>query len=300
MELALENLPFYKRWWFKFLSFGLIPGIYSIIAFGYIGIPTNIQEMVRRRLPYDFRTTLLDFWSLEEWFTVLFITAFVCAIWSGLGGYVTRTLLKETYHRIHEKNEKLLEENQQLQEKNDSNAINCYELFSRYIFNNYFSKFELTSDERISLYKMDLELFLCVGRHSDNERYKTRPTRLYPRNAGCIEKIWQTGYFEDVNPYDPEKDLVKWKQYNIDNFSLDNETLDKIKMKSRALQGFRIQNSQMQTIAVLVFESINPDGLKLSRIKNAMTPREKQNLCHLLESLESHMPSLEMASSEGF
>lgn len=290
----------FKRLWFKFLSFSLIPSIYSIIAFGYIGIPTDIQEMVRRQLAPNIRAKLIEFWTLDEWFTALFISALVCAIWSGLGSYATRSLLKKAYHRINSENEQLLEDVQQLQEKNESNAINCYELFSRYIFNNYFSKFELTSNERISLYKMDMDLFLCVGRYSDNEWYKTRPNRLYPRNAGCIEKIWQTGYFQDVNPHDPETDLVSWKQYNIDNFSLDSETLDRIKMKSRALQGFRIQNSQMQTVAVLVFESINANGLKLSRIQNAMTPREKQNLCHLLESLESHMPSLEMASSEGF
>ncbi|MFW1341048.1 hypothetical protein ACEV9T_22695 [Vibrio parahaemolyticus] len=300
MELALQDMPAYKRWWYKFLSLGLIPSIYSVIAFGYIGIPTEIQEMVRRQIPPNVRVKLLEFWPLDSWFTALFISALICAIWSSVGGYITRALLKKAYHRINSENEQLLEDVQQLQEKNESNAINCYELFSRYIFNNYFSKFELSSNERISLYKLDMDLFLCVGRHSDNELYKTRPNRLYPRNVGCIEKIWQTGYFEDVNPHDPETALGDWKQYNIDEFSLDNETLDNIKMKSRALQGFRIQNSQMDTVAVLVFESINADGLKLSRIKNAMTPREKANLCHLLESLDSHMPSLEIASSEGF
>lgn len=300
MEVAINDLPMYKRLWFKFLSFGLIPSIYSIIAFGYIGIPTNIQEMVRRRLPDTFRESLLDLWTLEEWFTALFVSAFICAIWGGLGGYVTRSLLKKTYRRIKGENEQLQQENQQLKEKNDSNAINCYELFSRYIYNNYFSKFELTACERISLYKMDMDLFLCVGRHSDNELFKTRPNRLYPRNVGCIEKIWQTGYFQDVIPHDPMSNLEDWKQYNVVEFGLDSDTLDNIKMKSRALQGFRVQNGQNQTVAVLVFESMNPDGLKFSRIRNAMTPREKQNLCHLLESLESHMPSLEMASSEGF
>ncbi|OBU20671.1 hypothetical protein [Photobacterium aquimaris] len=300
MKLALEGMPAYKKMWLRFLSLGLIPSIYSIIAFGYIGIPTNIQEMVRHRLPSDFRAKLLDFWVLEEWFTALFISAFICAIWGGLGGHVTRSILKTTYHRLKRENEQLQEDNQQLHEKSNSKTINCYDLFSRYIFNNYFSKFVLTSNERISLYKMDMDLFLCVGRYSDNEVYRTRPNRLYPRNIGCIEKIWQTGYFADVNPYSPEDDLPNWKMHNITEFSIDNETLDNIKMKSRALQGFRIQNNQKKTVAVLVFESINADGLKLSKIKRAMTDREKQNLCHLLESLENHMPSLEIASSEGF
>lgn len=293
MDIALTGLSRLKRWGYKFLSWGLFPGIYSIIAFGYIGIPTNIQKMVRHQLPVNWRTNLLEVFTIEQWFTVLFITAFVGAVWGSLGSYTTSSLLKKTYRRI-------LAENEVLEQKNSSNAINCYELFSRYIYNNYFSKFGLTPSDRVSLYKMDMDLFLCVGRHSNNELFKTRPSRLYPRNIGCIEKVWQTGYYQVVIPHDPSTKLEAWKQYNIDKFGFDNETLDKIKMKSRALQGFRIQNSQLQTVAVLIFESINPDGLKFTKIRTAMTAREQQNLCHLLESLDSHMPSLEAASLEGF
>ncbi|KAA1205793.1 hypothetical protein F0Q16_17700 [Vibrio cholerae] len=293
MEIALNGLSLPKRWGYKFLSWGLIPGIYSIITFGYIGIPTNIQEMIRHQIPVGLRSYLLNIFSIDQWFTGLFITAFIGAIWGSLGNYTTSSLLKRTYRRI-------LAENELLEQKNSSNAINCYELFSRYIYNNYFSKFALSPNERISLYKMDMELFLCVGRHSDNELFKIRPSRLYPRNVGCIEKIWQTGYFQVVIPHDPSKELSKWKEYNIEEFGLDDSTLDNMKMKSRSLQGFRIQNSQLKTVAVLVFESVNPDGLKFTKIRAAMTAREQQNLCHLLESLDSHMPSLEAACLEGF
>ncbi|MFQ1801077.1 hypothetical protein ACK36F_01460 [Aeromonas veronii] len=293
MEVALSHMSRPKRWGYHFLSWGLVPGIYSIIAFGYIGIPTNIQEMVRHQLPLELRAYLLNMFSIDQWFTALFISAFIGAIWGSLGNYTTSSLLKKAYHRI-------LTENEVLEQKNSSNAINCYELFSRYIYNNYFSKFGLTSSDRISLYKMDMDLFLCVGRHSNNELFKTRPSKLYPRNVGCIEKVWQTGYYQVVIPYDPLTEFPQWKQYNIDNFGFNNETLDNLKMKSRALQGFRIQNAQLQTVAVLMFESVNPDGIKFSKIRTAMTTREQQNLCHLLESLNSHMPSLEAARLEGF
>ncbi|MCX9600221.1 hypothetical protein IG521_17520, partial [Vibrio cholerae] len=134
MEIALNGLSLPKRWGYKFLSWGLIPGIYSIITFGYIGIPTNIQEMIRHQIPVGLRSYLLNIFSIDQWFTGLFITAFIGAIWGSLGNYTTSSLLKRTYRRI-------LAENELLEQKNSSNAINCYELFSRYIYNNYFSKF---------------------------------------------------------------------------------------------------------------------------------------------------------------
>lgn len=293
MELAVNELPRYKRWPFKFFNKGLYPGIFSVLALGYIGIPTNIQEMVRHQLPLEFRIWALDFWSLEQWFTVLFISAFVGAIWGGIGSQLKLTFLNKMYSKVKD-------ENDQLKEKNSSTAINCYELFSHYIYNNYFAKLSLTSNERLSLYKLDMDLFLCVGRYSENELYKQKPNRLYPRDVGCIEKAWKTGKVEEVIPFDSETDFDKWKQYNVDQHGFDPSVLDEMNMKSRSFLGFRVQNLQKQTIAVLIFESTKANGLKFSKIKTAMTQREIQNICHLLESLSGHMPSLQTASSEGF
>ncbi|ATG79711.1 hypothetical protein [Pseudoalteromonas sp. 1_2015MBL_MicDiv] len=293
MELAISELPRYKRWPFKFFNKGLYPGIYSVLALGYIGIPTNIQEMVRHQLPIEWRTWALNFWDLEQWFTALFITAFIGAIWGGIGSQLTSSFLNKIYRRVKE-------ENEQLKEKNSSTAINCYELFSHYIYNNYFAKFGLTSNERLSLYKLDMDLFLCVGRYSENELYRQKPNRLYPRNVGCIETVWKTGKVEHVIPFDSETEFDKWKKYNIENYRFEDSVLNNMKMRSRAFLGFRIQNSQKQTIAVLIFESTQASGLKFSKINTAMTQRELQNICHLLESLDSHMPSLQTASMEGF
>jgi hypothetical protein len=145
-----------------------------------------------------------------------------------------------------------------------------------------------------------MELFLCVGRYSDNELYKQKPNRLYPRDVGCIAKAWKTGKVEEVIPFDPETDFDGWKKYNIDHYGFDDAVLNMMKMKSRSFLGFRIQNSLKQTIAVLIFESKTPGGLKFSKINTAMTQREIQNICHLLDSLSGHMPSLQTASSEGF
>ena len=47
--------------------------------------------------------------------------------------------------------------------------------------------------------------------------------------------------------------------------------------------------------------NLSKTGLKFEKIKRVIqVAREQKNLCHLLESLENHMPSLESAHSEGF
>lgn len=293
MEIALSGMSAPKRIAFKVMSWGLLPSIYSVIAFGYIGIPGNIQEMVRHQLPLEARVYLLSLMPIADWFTLLFFTALGGVVWGSLGSYVTGSLLKKTYKRISQENEQLIAQN-------SSNSINCYKFFSQYIFNNYYTKLKLTTNERISLYRLDMELFSCVGRYSDNEHYKTKPDRFYPRNIGCIENVWETGYLQHVIPYDPRTSLPEWKKHNIDEFGFEEAVLDRMKMKSQSLQGFRIRNDKQETVAVLVFESTEKNGLKFEKIKTAMTNREIKNLCHMLESLESHMPSLEAAHSEGF
>lgn len=293
MEITLNGMPFYKRWAYKLMSFSLIPSIYSIIAFGYIGIPENIQEMVRHQFPIEFRSYLKNFMSLEDWFTLLFFTALVGVIWGSIGSYATGSLLKKAYKRISQ-------ENELLQAQNNSNSIDCYNFFSQYIYNNYFTNFKLSANERISLYKLDMDLFSCVGRYSDDELFKTKPDRFYPRNIGCIESVWKKGYFQHVIPHDPRVDLDAWNQHNINEFGFEIATLDRMKMKSQSLQGFRIKNDKQETVAVLIFESIEKTGLKFESIKGKMTSRELKNLCHMLESLDNHMPSLENAHSEGF
>lgn len=292
MELAINELRWYKRWPFKFFNKGFYPGIFSVLALAYIGIPTNIQEMVRHQVPLWIRIKALEFLTLEQWFTLLFILAFLGAIWGTVGSHLKFSLLKKNYKKVKD-------ENIQLKGKNASTAIDCYQLFSHYIYN-YFLKFDLTSNERLSLYKLDMDLFLCVGRYSDNELFRQKPNRLYPRDVGCIEKVWKTGRVEEVIPFDPQTHLKEWKQYNIDNHGFEDSVLSNMNMKSMSYLGFRIRNTQRQTIAVLIFESTQATGLKFSKINNVMDQGELQNISHLLESLESHMPSLQTASQEGF
>ncbi len=286
---------------------GMLPSvIYAQIAIGYISTPTNIQNMLRDQLPVEWRVFLLGIFSLETWFTLLYLTAIICVIWGGLGYFLSAHKYKRKYYNLNDsiqsldsKIRELETEVDDLKAKNDSNSINCYEFFSRFVYNNYYGKFGLTANERISLYRLDMDLFSCIGRHSDDDLYRTKPNRFYNRNMGCIEKVWKTGYYQHVIPHDPILDFEAWKKYNIEHFGFDASLLNNINMKSVSLQGFRIKNERLETIAVLIFESTKSDGLKFQKIKRAID-QEVKNLCHLIEALENHMPSLEAAREEGF
>ncbi|MAB51572.1 MULTISPECIES: hypothetical protein [unclassified Marinobacter] len=292
MEIALEEMPFYKRWGYKIAGAGLIPAIVSAIGFAYIGIPESLQITVRRWLPEVLREHLLLLCSAGTWLIIVLVVSVVCLIWSGLGSHVTLALMRR-------KCKELYESYSALKQESESKSINCYRLFSNWLYS-YSNHLGLTVNERVSLYKLDMNLFSCIGRYSENEIYNSKPSRLYPREQGGISRAWEVGVFEDADAPDPEEDLQKWIDYNVKNYSFTEEELKKIRMKSRAFYGVRLKNSKNETTAVLLFESLNNNGLPFGKLRRLLNDQEKTNLTALIESLDEHIPTLESAREEGF
>jgi hypothetical protein len=292
LEAFLDGRPFYERWFYTVASKGLYPTILSAVGFSYIGIPSNLQETIRHSIPLEIREHMLMLFTTEQWLIVLLACTVFCAIWGGVGSNVTVSLIKK-------KHKEVVDDYELLKQDRDSKSINCYRLFSNYLYG-YYERFELTSNERVSLYKLDMDRFSCIGRHSDNEIFKAKPSRLYPNNEGCIAKAWQIGKVQDASAPNPKDGLESWVSYNIDKFNFSEEILMNIKMKSRSFYGFRLRNTQNETIAVLMFESLDPDGLKFGKFDRFFNEHEKKNITHLVKSLEKHIPSLEMARQEGF
>lgn len=108
------------------------------------------------------------------------------------------------------------------------------------------------------------------------------------------------GVFEDANAPDPEEDLQKWINYNVENYNFTEEELAKIRMKSRAFYGVRLKNSKNETTAVVLFESLKTNGLPFGKLRRLLNDQEKTNLAALIESLDEHIPTLESAREEGF
>lgn len=292
MEITIEDLPWYKRWSYKVAGASLVPTIVSAIGFAYIGIPEGLQITVRRWLPEIIREHLLLLCTTATWLIVVLVISVVCLIWGGLGSHVTLALLKRKCRDIYESYLSLKQES-------ESKTINCYRLFSNWLYS-YSNHLGLTVDERVSLYKLDMNLFSCIGRYSENELFNSKPTRFYPREQGGISRAWEVGTFQDTEAPDPEENMQAWVDYNVNNYNFTEEELSNIRMKSRAFYGLRLKNSSNETIAVILFESLKQNGLPFGKLGRLLNEQEKTNLTALIESLNEHIPTLESAREEGF
>jgi len=291
MEITLE-LPWYKRWAYAVAGASIFPTIISVIVFAYIGIPETLQITIRRFIPEFIREYLLSLCATGSWTLILFSIGVVCLIWGGVGSHVTLALIKK-------KSKALFSAYETLKQESESKSINCYRLFSNWLYS-YSTYLGLTADERISLYKLDMNMFSCIGRYSENELFNSKPTRLYPRQQGGISRAWEIGIFENTEAPDPQINLQEWIDYNIENYAFTEEELLNIRMKSRAFYGVRLKNRSNITVGVILFESLEPNGLAFGKLRRLLNDQEKMNLTALIESLNEHIPTLEAAREEGF
>ncbi|MBV1952279.1 MAG: hypothetical protein KUG64_08820 [Cycloclasticus sp.] len=292
MEISLEDLPWYKRLGYQIASASLLPTIISAIGFSYIGVPESLQITIRRWIPEIIREHMLWVCSTSSWLIILLAISVICLIWGGVGSHVSMALIKKKFKELFASHESLRQES-------ESKSINCYSLFSNWLYS-YSKHLGLTTDERVSLYKLDMNLFSCIGRYSENELFNSKPTRFYPRGQGGISKAWEVGIFEDTSAPDPVDNMQAWTTYNIENYNFTEKELSNIRMKSRAFYGVRLKGFSNGTIAVVLFESLNPNGLPLGKLKRLLNDQEKMNLSALIESLDKHIPTLESAREEGF
>lgn len=292
MEQLLNDMPKWKRAGCKFASHGLVPTIISAIGFAYIGIPEDLQITVRRWVPGLVREFMISFFPTSSWTIALLVVSVICVIWGGIGSNITSKIVLRYASELSNAHDLLKQET-------ESKAINCYRLFSNWLYT-YSNHLGLTKDERVSLYKLDMNMFSCVGRYSENEIFNSKPSRLYPREQGVISKVWELGRFEDADAPDPQEDMNAWVDYNVDRYGFTDSELSKIRMKSRSFYGIRLKNAQHATIAVVMFESLNPDGLPFGKISRLLNQQEQTNLTSLIVSLNEHIPTLESAREEGF
>ncbi|MDE8601471.1 hypothetical protein M3I01_000830 [Marinomonas sp. RSW2] len=292
MELEFKELPFYKRWLYNILGFSIIPIIISPVGLIYISVPEEQKTAIKSWIPNNIKDYSLSLYSAETWLVILLVITIICSIWGGIGSHINAIIMKNKYKVIRKSYISLKKES-------ESKSINCYHLFSNWLYS-YSNHLNLTVSERVSLYKLDMNLFSCIGRYSENEKFNSKPSRLYPRHQGGISRTWEAGVFEDTGAPDPENDMQAWVDYNVDNYDFTEEDLSKIRMKSRAFYGIRLKNLRQQTIAVILFESLQPNGLPIEKCKRLLNSQEKMNLISLIDSLDKHIPTLESARKEGF
>lgn len=156
----------------------------------------------------------------------------------------------------------------------------------------------LTSTDRISIYKHEGHVFTMLGRYSSNPEYQKTGRGIYPDSEGCIGKAWREGKAFLGELPKPGTRLfysVLEKEWNIIQ-----EVADSLRMPSRCYAAFGINDSKGRRIAVIVFESTQPNGIKNAAIEKALQDGEERRLNLFLEKMHSIEPASTYALEQGF
>ena len=161
-------------------------------------------------------------------------------------------------------------------------------------------KIGLSDKERVSIYKFEEDTFIMLGRYSKNPEYCKRGRGQYPANEGIIARAWQNGEAFVANLPDPCNEEDRYLEEMKNTWGINKSTVRNFKMKSRCYYGFAIENAEQQRIAVVVIESVNPEGLVKDEIKKILVNGEAKAIGNFLKRMRRLEPSPSFAKREGY
>lgn len=299
MDTLLAEAPKHKKILWGVARYSWIGTALSAMGFAYIAVPAELQASVRGFVPVDLRVLMLGLLGAKQWLLVLLSLTVLLAIWGAVAPYASLSILKNKFTKLGEQHRELRDEHDSLQSKYDERLLDCYQIFSDYIYI-IFRYLKLTSNERISIYRVELGHFRCIGRYSLNESFKSKPDRMYSKSYGYLAKAWEQGGVSDATSPCPKTSLEEYIKYHTSKFGVPEDVIRNSNMKSRAFCAIRILDTKRDALAVIVFESTNSNGLPFSKINRCINDDERRKLSFLMEGLSSHMVSLEIAHKEGF
>ncbi|ADH98311.1 hypothetical protein [Salisediminibacterium selenitireducens] len=150
---------------------------------------------------------------------------------------------------------------------------------------------ELNHDfsDRLTIYRFDkkTEEFIPLGRYSKNNEIKKIGRSKYPKNKGYIHKAWTQGEFFIESLPDFETDPKAYVDFMHRDSNLEKKVIRELTMKSRSYYFKTLSNKDDESIAIIVFESLDA-GFKCS--KNDMENLIYASLGELLvESIDRNL-----------
>lgn len=151
------------------------------------------------------------------------------------------------------------------------NALNDSIKEMNELFNSYLTlmikNLSFNHTERISVYKVHEGNFVLIGRASDNPTLCRIGRSRYPLEEGFIGKGWAEGEFFINNLPDPTQRNGETYYNQVNQICrIDRDVVRNIRMKSRTFFVYRIKGYDNQPKAVLVIESLNPNGFNKADI----------------------------------
>ena len=161
-----------------------------------------------------------------------------------------------------------------------------------------FEILKFTNNERISLYKHDGKTFNMLARYSSNPKHKKTGRGIYPTDQGCIGSAWENKEAYDNNLGDDDATYFN-NQNKIWNITF--EVARSLTMKSKNIGAFAIDDTEEGRIAVIVFESTDPDTFNWDDIKTKMREGgEEKRIEFILKRIGPIEPEFTYALTEGF
>lgn len=158
--------------------------------------------------------------------------------------------------------------------------------YIKIIFSDFF-KISNNQGGRVSIYKIQNDKFILLGRYSNHNEYNKRGRDSYPTNKGFISEGWNKGEFSiyDIPKWTKSNSGREYKNY-VKNFckendigNIDDATLKKITMKSRSFFIKTIENGKSdsrQDIGIIVFEKMEPSQIDSDTIKQKISENIQQ------------------------
>jgi len=152
---------------------------------------------------------------------------------------------------------------------------------------------------RISIFRDNGEVFNMLGRYSEVDLYSRRGLVTHGIKFGCIGKAWISSDLEYSITNLPEK-YEQYNEYMCQDFGYSLSDARKMRMRARSIYAFTIKDHERHNVAVIVFESKQPNAIDVAVLRKAVRETYKDHILSCLNALKSVEPSLSVARSKGF
>lgn len=163
-----------------------------------------------------------------------------------------------------------------------------------------FNKLQYTGNERISVYRKEMDNFELLGRYSLNPEFKKIIKKTFPSDIGYIAKAWESAdgefFIDDIPSFNESN--TEYSDFILNSCNIDKSRLTSIRMKSRTYFCFAINDSyDLDRKAIIVFESMDTKKIDIDKIKSVLN-EERKTITLFVERMKK--PSTDKAKSMGY
>lgn len=242
--------------------------------------------------------SVIDISNIDDWKCnnyqigkYFYLLCVIIAISTGFMSLETKKKIKE----LEEENQRVNDENTTLSNKIKQLENDIEELNSDFIsmFNTQiaviFYKLSFGANERISIYKHEVDKFIILGRYSSNPVHTKIRENIYPDNEGFIQLAWESPdgeHFIDNIPEPRNGNIKDYLNVICSSCNINKERVKKMRMRSRNYYLKSLNDiTGMRRNAIIVIESTDTRKLDKIKILEVLNEQEK-NLTIFMDKMK--------------